>query len=106
MNWSISMKRILRTNVEFLKLNFRGLKVLFTKSQAETKLPGQHLLSYQMTQQDSEAALSEDLLANARNGSQVQAPEHGCKQTVAINDWSWCGTRVPKNQVTLANTKM
>ena len=53
-----------------------------------------------MSQRDSEAALSEGLLANARNGSQVQAPEQGCKQPVAINDWSWCGTRVPKNQVT------
>ena len=52
------------------------------------------------SQQDSEAALSESLLANARNGSQVQAPEHGCKQPVAINAWSWCGTRIPKNQVT------
>ncbi|MEW8544140.1 MAG: hypothetical protein AB2693_11455 [Candidatus Thiodiazotropha sp.] len=44
---------------------------------------------------DSEAAIGESLLADKPHAS-----DQNTVQPVAVNDWSWCGTRVPKNQVT------
>ena len=45
-----------------------------------------------MAGQDTEAAQGESLLVNSSNKRSLQP--------VAIGDWSWCGARVPKNQVT------
>lgn len=46
-----------------------------------------------MAGDDSEAAMGDNLLSNHR-------PDQPSVQPAAVSDWSWCGTRVPKNQVT------
>lgn len=49
-----------------------------------------------MASNDSEAAISETLLTNSNCNDRALSPE----KTTAVSDWSWCGARVPKNQVT------
>lgn len=49
-----------------------------------------------MASNDSEAAISETLLSNSNCSDRALSPE----KTSAVSDWSWCGARVSKNQVT------
>lgn len=49
-----------------------------------------------MSRVDSESAVGEQLLTNGDPKAHDQHP----RQPAAVSDWSWCGTRVPKNQVT------
>lgn len=50
-----------------------------------------------MSAEDSEAVIGESLLANK---SRPRLSDQVSMQPFAVSDWSWCGTRVPKNQVT------
>lgn len=49
-----------------------------------------------MSRVDSESAVSDHLLTNG----DPKASDQLTRQPAAVSDWSWCGTRVPKNQVT------
>ena len=56
-----------------------------------------------MTSEDTEAVIGESMLANSSSSNtkyRVQAPDQTSVQPLAVSDWSWCGARVPKNQVT------
>lgn len=53
-----------------------------------------------MLAEDSEAAMGDNLLENNVEKSKPQITDQVSVQPVAVTDWSWCGTRVPKNQVT------
>ena len=53
-----------------------------------------------MARTDSEAAIAENLLTNSDSNDRPHTSDQTAAQPVAISDWSWCGARVPKNQVT------
>lgn len=53
-----------------------------------------------MAGNDSEAAVSETLLTNTNCSDPPETQEKKHCNPVTLSEWSWCGTRVPKNQVT------
>lgn len=53
-----------------------------------------------MAGNDSEAAVSESLLSNSNRPDPPETQEKKHCNPVSLSEWSWCGARVPKNQVT------
>lgn len=53
-----------------------------------------------MASGDSEAATCETLLNKTNTTDKTEAPEEKSLQSMPVTDWSWCGARLPKNQVT------
>lgn len=53
-----------------------------------------------MTSEDTEAAISENLLTNGKASDENTVINKSNACPLASNDWRWCGARMPKNQVT------